>query len=119
MNAAQLTVELTLLQGRLDTTTKNLDNTKEALAAVSAEHKKLQLEHNEHRRETEKEIAVLKREVEELKKSKAETEIAVLKAEVAELKKSKDLWGNRAFTLLMCLVSGVLGGIITYLVKKP
>jgi predicted nucleic acid-binding Zn-ribbon protein len=89
-----------ILTERLNNTNKLLETSNKALDELRAEYKKLQQEHNDHRRETEKENAILKREVE-------------------ELKKSKDLWGNRAFTLLMCLVSGVLGGIVTYLVKKP
>jgi hypothetical protein len=107
------------LKPLVDTLTERLNTTIKLLDELKSEHKKLQQEHNDHRREAEKENAVLKREVEELKKSDAEKEIAILKQQVDELKKSKDLWSNRVFTLVMCLVSGVLGGIITYLVKKP
>jgi hypothetical protein len=112
VNAAELTRLVDALTERLNSTNKALDE-------VRAEHKKLQQEHNDHRREAEKEIAVLKREVEELKKSQAEKEIAVLKREVEELKKSKDLWGNRVFTLVMCLVSALIGGVVTNFIKKP
>lgn len=100
MNANELARVVDTLTERLNNTIKLLETTNKAFDELRAEHKKLQQEHNDHRREAEKEHAVLKREVE-------------------ELKRSKDLWGNRAFTLLMCLVSGVLGGVITYLLRKP
>jgi uncharacterized protein YlxW (UPF0749 family) len=93
VNAAELT-------RLVDTLTERLNATNKALDELRAEHKKLQQEHNDHRRETEKENAVLKREVE-------------------ELKKSKDLWGNRVFTIFMCLVSALIGGIVTNYFKKP
>ena len=100
MKADDLKPLVDILTERLNNTNKLLETTNKALDELRAEYKKLQQEHNDHRRETEKENVVLKREVE-------------------ELKKSKDLWGNREFTLFMCLVSGVLGGVISYLVKKP
>lgn len=84
----------------LDTLNERLNTTIKLLDELKAEHKKLQQEHNDYRREAEKECAVLKNEV-------------------SELKKSKDLWGNRGFTLVMCLVSALIGGIINSLVKKP
>ena len=93
MNAAELTTQMGILIERLERVTVSLEELK-------ADHKKLQQEHNDHRREAERENALLKREVE-------------------ELKRSKDLWGNRAFTLLMCLVSAAVGGFITHFVKKP
>ena len=93
MNATELT-------RLVDTLTERLNATNKALEELRAEHGKLRNEHNDHRREAEKEIAVLKREVD-------------------ELKKSKDLWGNRVFTIVMCLVSALVGGIITNFVKKP
>lgn len=119
MNAAELTRLVDTLNERLTNTNKLLDTTNKALDELRAEHKKLQQEHNDHRREIEKENISLKIQVEELKKSNAEKEIAVLKTQFEELKKSKDLWGNRAFTLFMCLVSALVGGVVTSLVKKP
>ena len=95
----------------MDTLTERLNNTIKIFDELRAEHKKLQeehddlrQEHNDLRRESEKEIVGLKRDVE-------------------ELKKSKDLWGNRAFTIslaiVMCLLSSILGGIVTSFFKKP
>lgn len=100
MNANELTERVVALTERLESTKTLLDSTNKNLDELRADHKRLQQEHNDHRRETERENAVRRQEIE-------------------KLKKSKDLWGNRAFTLFMCLVSAVIGGIITYFVKKP
>jgi len=67
---------------------------------LKAEFKKLVEEINQYRREHETELALVKREVE-------------------ELKKGRDVWGGRLFTLVLAVASAVVGALLTYLVKKP
>jgi hypothetical protein len=100
VNAADLTKVVVTLTERLENTNKLLESNNKALDELRAEQRKLQEAYHAHQLKTTEETTRLK-------------------AEVEELKKNKDLWGNRAFTIFMCLASGVLGVILTSLFKKP
>jgi chromosome segregation ATPase len=44
--------------------------------------------------------------------------IAVLEREVAELKAHRDEWGRRAWSLVVPIVTAIVGGVVGYLLKR-
>jgi predicted nucleic acid-binding Zn-ribbon protein len=44
--------------------------------------------------------------------------LSVVEREVENLKRSGDEWGRRAWAVLLALVSAIIGGAITYLLKR-
>lgn len=89
---------------------ERLDNTIRSLDSLSASHEKTADAGQNHRRETERELALAKRELEDLKKWKEE-----FKREREEHSRRTWAFGPN---VVGALVNGVLAALVAYFVAK-
>jgi chromosome segregation ATPase len=105
----------------------HIENINKTLDDLNGGQKETGQKTNDLQREYEKELAVLKRDIEELCKrveqsgsAEVKSEVTVLREKVARLEASRERAGNRAWSIVPnvvgAVVSGILAAIIAYYV---
>jgi predicted RNase H-like nuclease (RuvC/YqgF family) len=99
------------LQRSVATLAERLDNARTWLNALDDEHKETARQLADLKREHERKIALLEREVEELRKWKDDK------------KKQDDEWARRLWAfgpnLLAAVIGGLIAAAIAYFIKRP
>jgi hypothetical protein len=97
------TARITIIERIVDTHTYRLDTSAREVDAVYEAHRELEKEHADLKRITETEIALLKREIDELKKWKE------------DVKKSEEEWSRKLWMILPPVIAVLVSNAITYL----
>lgn len=68
----------------------------------------------------EKRVSRLEQKLDELAAAcgRADSRTSILEREVAELKAHRDEWGRRAWSLVVPIITAIVGGVVGYLLKR-
>jgi chromosome segregation ATPase len=94
---------ITVIERIVDTHIYRLDASAKEVDAVYDAHRELEKEHADLKRTTEREIALLQREIDELKRWKE------------DVKKREEEWGRKLWMILPPVLAVLVSNAITYL----